>query len=163
MHKMKSLNRIAMEYWCRVGDPKELDKWAENQLKNNEKPHPDVCELFNKTKEELEELILKIAEEQNGFVPVSEAGEKEAVDILIEISEKLIKKEITPNKFCYVVSLFDANFLGLRKTDENTLEYPNWLGDLWNNCDWCDESWTNSNSPHLIEEVNKMLKENSKG
>lgn len=30
------------------------------------------------------------------------------------------------------------------------------MGDLWNNCDWCDDSWTHENSPSLVEEVRKV-------
>jgi hypothetical protein len=150
-----------MEYWCGIGDAKAVDEWAEDELLNNSEPHPDVCELFGKSKEETRNLLFRIAQDQ-GFVPVSEAGEKEAIEILIEISEKLINEEITPEKFCYVVTVFDTNFLGFRKIDKGIIEYPPWLGDLYASCDECDKTWTNSNSPHLIEEVKKMLQINRK-
>jgi len=49
-------------------------------------------------------------------------------------------------------------FLGIRETSKYELEYPLWLGDLWNACDWCDESWSLSNSPHLKEEADKVIR-----
>lgn len=159
---MKNVKRITMEFWCGVGNLKESDAWADSELLNNPDPHLDTCEIFNKSEEEVENILLNIVKDKYDFEPVSEEGEEIAIEILNDLSELLLNEEITPRKFCLVVSRLEANFIDFRRIDERTFEYPPWLGDLWNQCDWCDESWTNSNSPHLISEVNKMLSINKK-
>ena len=158
---MKTLERLIMDYWCGFGNSHELDEWVKNELRVNPNPHHDTYGLFNTTPESTERLLLKIAEDKNDFTPISEKGEMIAIQMLIEFSEQLLQEKIKPYEFCRVVSVFDANFIGLREISENVLEYPIWLGDLWNQCDWCDESWTNTSTPHLIiEEVKRMLFEN---
>ncbi len=36
--------------------------------------------------------------------------------------------------------------------------HPSFIGDLYNACDWCDESWTLENAPYLVEEAERVLK-----
>ena len=154
---MKNLDKIAFEFWAGVGSMSDLENWAESELRKDN-PHPDACELFGLSTEEAQKRSIALAEEILGFKPVSEQGEKLAKELLVGYCEKLIKKEITPMKFCLLVQLFDANYLGLRTLGDGSLEYPAWLGNLWNNCDWCDESWSLSSSPHLLEEAKKVIK-----
>jgi hypothetical protein len=159
---MKTLRRIAMEFWSGLGDAAAADSWAEDQLRNNLDPHPDVHELlFKKSRKEITVLLLRIAHDYEGFLPVSQEGEKEAIEILNGACDKFLREEITPSQFCRVVSTFDAGFLDFTKLDERTFEYPAWLGNLWNACDWCDESWTNANSPHLLAEAKRVLANNT--
>ena len=153
----KQIDRIAFEYWSGLGSSDDLEAWAEAELcKSN--PHPDACELFSLSRHDAVKYSLKIAKESRGFDPVSELGETWAKELLHLYGAKLLNGEITPNVFCTLVNTYDANFMDFRKLDERTFEYPKWLGDLWSNCDWCDESWSLSNSPHLASEVKKVLR-----
>ena len=153
----KSLDRIAFEYWAGIGSKADLESWAETELRKEE-PYPDACEMFNLSDDEAKKQSLRLAEEIIKFKPVSEKGEKWAKELLRQYCEKLLNEEIAPFEFCRLVQLFDASFLGMRTLDDGSLEYPDWLGDLWNNCDWCDETWNCSNSPHLIKEARKVLR-----
>ncbi len=153
----KQLDRIAFEYWAGVGSKTDLEAWAEDELRKEE-PHPDACEMFNLSEEEAEKQSLRLAADILKFHPISEKGEKWAKDLLNRYCEKLLNEEIAPFEFCRLVQLFDANFLGMRTLENGSPEYPEWLGDLWNNCDWCDESWNLSNSPHLAEEAKKVMR-----
>ena len=152
-----------MEFWSGIGDATAAEEWAADQLLNNPSPHQDVHELlFKQSMGEIEQLLLRIARDQEGFEPISELGEKEAIDILVGACEKLISEEITPSHFCHIVRTYDGNYGDFKKIDAHTFEYPKWLGDLWNSCDWCDESWTNSNAPHLVAEAKNILMKNAR-
>ena len=153
----KPLDRIAFEYWAGVGSKTDFEAWAVSELRKEE-PHPDACEMFNLSEEEAEKQSIRLSAEILNFEPVSEKGEEWAKELLMEYCEKLLNEKITPFEFCRLVEVFDVNFLGIRTHEDGSLEYPEWLGDLWNNCDWCDETWTLSNSPHLAEEADKVLK-----
>lgn len=146
-----------MKFWCGVGNRNDLEAWAESELRENENPHPDVCELFGISDEKSEKYLLRISKDINGFEPVSDEGEKLAIIILNEYCQKFIDQEITPYKFCRLVQRLDAAFVDFRELSDNEFEYPPWLGDLWNCCDWCDGSWTNDNSPHLVKEAKVVL------
>ena len=153
---IKKIDRIAFEFWAGIGSKSDLENWAEEQLRKDA-PHPDACELFNLSNEKAEKESIRLANEITGFNPTSEKGEKWAQEILSEYCKKLLNDEITPIQLCNLVNQFDGGFLGARDIGEGLAYYPDWLGDLWNSCDWCDESWSLSNSPHLIEEVRKIL------
>ena len=153
---IKQLDRIAFEYWAGVGSKLDLEAWAESELRKDV-PHADACEMFNLSEEEAEKNSIRLAAEVLNFEPVSEKGEKWAKVLLKQYCKKLLSEEITPFEFCRLVQVFDANFLGLRTLENGSLEYPAWLGDLWNNCDWCDETWSLSNSTHLEAEARKVL------
>ena len=152
----KTIDKIAFEYWAGIGSKDDLENWATDELRKEE-PHPDACELFNLTNEHQENQALRLAEELTDFKPVSEQGEIWAKELLSNYCESLLKEDMPPFDFCKLVQLFDASFLGIRTLSNGSLEYPEWLGDLWNNCDWCDESWTISTSPHLAKEALKVL------
>ena len=123
-------------------------------------PHPDAHELFNLGYEKAEHESARLAEEITGFIPTSEQGEKWGQEILLDFCEKLLREELAPYDFCQLVRQFDGGFLGAREMDdEKVVYYPEWLGDLWNDCDWCDGRWTLSNSPELEKGVRKFLKD----
>jgi hypothetical protein len=152
----KQIDRIAFEFWSGIGSKSDLEDWAEEQLRKDD-PHPDACELFNLSDEDAEKESIRLAKEIAGFSPTSEQGEKWAQELLSEYCQKLLDEEITPLQFCNLVNQFDGGFLGARDIGEGLAYYPEWLGDLWNNCDWCDESWDLANSPHLAEEAKKVM------
>lgn len=153
---MKKIDRIAFEFWSGIGSKSDLEDWAEEELRKDE-PHPDACELFNLSYDDAEKESIRLAKEITGFSPTSELSEKWAQELLSIYCKKLLSEEITPFQFCSLVNQFDGGFLGARDIGEGLAYYPEWLGKLWNNCDWCDESWTLSSSPHLAEEARKVI------
>ncbi len=151
----KQIDKIAFEFWAGVGCKSDLEDWAEDQLKKDS-PHPDACELFNLSNDEAKEKSIWLANEILGFSPTSELGEKWAKELLTLYCKKLLNEEVKPIEFCNLVNQFDGGFLNARDIGEGLAYYPEWLGELWNCCDWCDESWLLSNSPHLAEEAKKV-------
>ena len=119
--------------------------------------HPDVYELFNKDNSKAEELALKIANDLHGFTPDSEQSELWAKELLKDFAQKLLNEEISVFTFCEFVRLCDGWFLGSRPMEEGISYYPSWLGDLWNGCDWCDETWQLHHHPELEREIRSIL------
>ncbi len=154
----KQIDKIAFEYWSNFGSKQDLEDWAEIELRKDN-PHPDACELLSLNPLDAEKYSLKLAHELLGFHPVSELGEKYAKELLVVCGEKLLKGEISPSRFCRLVTTYDLSFLGMHRLENGDLEYPEWLGDLWNSCDCCDESSSLSNSPHLVAEVKKVIRQ----
>lgn len=77
-------------------------------------------------------------------------------DLVQESSILLLNKQIKPLVFCNFIKQMEGLIDKLVEKDR-TINYPTWLGDLYNTCDWCDENWTNENSEGLIEEVKNNL------
>ena len=68
--------------------------------------------------------------------------------------KEYLDNQILPLSICNLIMDIEVAFLSAsRGLPENIADYPEWLGSLWNACDWCDESWTFENSPHLETEI----------
>ncbi len=68
----------------------------------------------------------------------------------------LLDETITPSSFC---RFFNAMEMQLVIDSEFAPGEVAFLGDLYNCCDWCDDSWTLENSPHLAEEDSRVVSE----
>ena len=65
--------------------------------------------------------------------------------------DRLLRDEIIPYDFCKFMNEMEANLL---------FNYDHFVpdfGDLYNCCDWCDHSWTRSNSQFLYDEATKLI------
>jgi hypothetical protein len=91
----------------------------------------------------------------------------DAIDALVKLSTRLDatspleyemeylatllkRRELTPMQFCKRIQEIEAQVL------DHRMRYPLWLGEAWDACDWCDESWTVENSPWLIDIAKKI-------
>jgi hypothetical protein len=61
----------------------------------------------------------------------------------------LLDRQITPSTFC---SFFNSMESALVIDFDLSPHDVAFLGDLYNACDWCDETWTLENAPYLAEE-----------
>lgn len=123
--------------------------------------HTLIWEFYPQPKSELiTELLLTIAYEMNGFKPASVAGEALATEALRKALNAFAAQAMSVQCFCLLVNRLDLTFnIGLAGISRPTLtsaEGQWWLGDLWNCCDWCDESWTHAGSFHLHEEAARV-------
>lgn len=65
---------------------------------------------------------------------------------------------LNPLKLCTIFSNLECGFLDApRRLKNNIAYYPKWIGDLYDACDWCDETWTIENSPHLIDAIQHQI------
>ncbi|PDQ17340.1 hypothetical protein CN311_30525 [Mesorhizobium sanjuanii] len=60
-----------------------------------------------------------------------------------------LQGDIEPIQVCRMASLI-----------EQTYEYPHWLGDLYNACDWVDERTTREQASHLRDAIEQILADN---
>jgi hypothetical protein len=159
------LNRLTIEFWCGIGDLSELPSWADAANQEMGEVHPDVWDLYViKSTEAAEGLLLKIAKDINKFQPASWEAEPFAVMALKRALELFLSKQISVQTLCQVVSVLDSMFvIGLVSVERprehlpKSLEKIAWLGNLYNCCDWCDDSWSFDNSQHLIVEARRLL------
>src|SRR6185295_9659476 len=56
-----------------------------------------------------------------------------------------IQRRITPHEFCRIVSPVEEHF-----------DYPSWLGDLYNACDWVDGNTKREDVPYLADEARRV-------
>ena len=89
----KKIDRIAFELWAGIGSIRDLDAWAESELRSGD-PHPDAHQLFNLGYEEAERQALRLADEIRGFSPLSEQSEAWARELLYSYCKKLLAGEI---------------------------------------------------------------------
>ncbi len=123
--------------------------------------HPLIWELYPQPKSELiTGLLLTIAYEVNGFKPASVAGEALATEALKKALNAFVTQAMSVQSFCLLVNRLDLAFntelAGIPRPTSTSADGQWWLGDLWNCCDWCDESWTHADSPHLHEEAARV-------
>lgn len=160
----ETLNRLTVEYWAGLDDSVELSAWANAAAENPGELHTELWQLFPTPDPERAAAILqRIALDVNGFSPTSLDAEPIAAEVLARAIGKLSAREISVPAFCQIVNRFDQVFnvelAGARQAAAPNDRERWWLGNLWNCCDWCDESWTQENCPDLLQEADRLLKE----
>ena len=61
---------------------------------------------------------------------------------------KLVAGEVRPYDLCKVVTPI-----------EDLFDFPRWLGDFYNHCDWCEPQHTAADFPHLIDYAARYVAE----
>lgn len=175
---MKNYQEVLVECWYGQADLESIKKWACSYIENNDDIPEEIFELLESDKYQFESLLLKLSKVIDcDFSPQSIGAELLAAKHLIAVVLKYLNDEATPMDVCRVIGKIDAGFLGAsRGLPDNIAYYPEWLGNLYNSCDWCDDTWTSSSAPHLkkdlevqivniskwVESHNKSLKSDAK-
>ena len=151
------LKHLTVLYWLDRSDHAAVVAWAEREYSTNPDPHPLLTDIFAR-QTDVGKLLTEIAAERLSFDPTSEDGESFARSILATQLRRFIAREISPHDVCKIICLIEGRYLGARSTgDESVYYYPMWLGDLWNACDWCDETWTHNSAGYLETEAQTVL------
>lgn len=79
------------------------------------------------------------------FAFQSPDGIRWARETLRRRCDDYIQQRITPDEFCRVVSPVEQHF-----------DYPSWLGDLYNACDWIDGHTKREDVPYLADEARRV-------
>jgi hypothetical protein len=163
----EQLNRLAVEFWCGVGDLSELSAWADTANAEMGEVHPDVWDIYASPKaEQANRLLLKIAKEVNGFSPESFSAKPFAINALKKALTLFLSKELSVQELCKLVDSLDTVLViglpmegGIYDQPPRSSLSPDlpWLGNLWNCCDWCDDGWTFENSQALVAEAQRVL------
>ena len=157
------LNRLTTEFWIGVGVQSEVIVWLEGIPQHVKGVNSKVSELYAfQTYEEATEALCQIAKNVNGFIPNSWEAEPYAIITLKKHINLFLDKKISVVSLCTLVQTLDANFISNgfagqpRPQQLQNLDKFDWLGNLWNCCDWCDEYWNYENSFHLVAEAKKV-------
>ena len=152
------LKRLAVIHWLGLVDTEALDRWVMEEYRINPDADPDLHTLLI-FDDRLGARVVEFAKKRLGFEPVCIEGGKIAERILKSEMRKLLDRETTVPVFCKLVQSVDILVVdaGLKECMQ-VISYPEWLGELWNLCDWCDESWTYGNSPELMSETFEILR-----
>lgn len=67
-------------------------------------------------------------------------------------------KGISPLQLCKLFSDIESEFLDApRNLPQGIAYYPEWLDNMYDACDWCDETWSVENTPHLMTAVQQQI------
>ena len=156
---MRTSQEMLVECWFDKTDIESILQWADTLVSNYNNVPEEVFEIFYAPKHQFEDILfrLSIAVEPD-FLPQSLSAEILAAKYLINLIKRYLNDEITPLDICRVINNIDCDFMDApRDLPDNVAYYPCWLGDLYNSCDWCDETWTNDSAPHLKQDLENQL------
>lgn len=150
---------MLVEYWYDNLDLEAVNEWAYSYIKNNSNSPEELFELLDANEYEFEGILLKLAIAGDAsFSRQSIAAELLAAQHLIKVASRYLDGSVTPMDICRVVGKIDDGFLGApRGLPDNVAYYPEWLGGLYHSCDWCNDTWTSSNAPHLKKDLEAQI------
>jgi hypothetical protein len=70
--------------------------------------------------------------------------------MFIQVCRRYLDENLPPYELCRIAEAIEPVF-----------DYPSWLGDFWNQCDWCEPNSTRSQFGHLEEYVTQFLAGNA--
>ncbi|MDS7929430.1 MULTISPECIES: hypothetical protein [Acinetobacter] len=81
-----------------------------------------------------------------------------AARFFLDILNNYQENNLSPVQLCTIFNNLETGFMGApRNLPDNIIYYPTWLESFYDACDWCDETWTLENSPHLIEATKQQI------
>lgn len=148
---MKTIQELLVECWYDHIDLEMVKEWVYSYIMNNDVLPEELFELLDADKYNLENSLLKLATSlSQNFSHQSIEAELLSAQLLIKVASRYLDGRATPMDVCRVIRKIDEGFLDApRGLPDNVAYYPNWLGNLYNSCDWCDDTWTYANAPHL--------------
>ncbi|EOR09038.1 hypothetical protein [Acinetobacter genomosp. 15BJ] len=139
--------------------PKEMVlKRINEYIENNEIIEVEFFELLDSAVNQ-ESLLLELIQTTDpSFSADSVEAEILTARYFLNILEHYKNGQIRPFDLCRIFNNIEIGFIGApRNLPVNIAYYPSWMGNLYNACDWCDETWTLENSSHLSIEVKKQI------
>lgn len=164
----KPLDRVAMlselekrliEHELLMLSDSELVRWAVAVLESNApaSTDPDIVNLASLPTSpprlcESAGSLLRVAVQRAHprFDPSSHEAEAYARKSFVQFCSRLVAEEIRPYEFCRVISPIEQLF-----------EFPLWLGEFFNHCDWCEPESSRSDFSHLIEYAAQYVREHA--
>jgi len=152
---VKSLYQLIVEYSLGLKDPSSVQACILSWM-NADPCIPDLAyTVCGNDHPETEKALLSIAKYvDEGFTLTSLTAEQASAEVLISQGNLYLSGKISAIEFCRIVQEFDTRFI------DSTPNYSfNWLGDLYNQCDWCDDSWSLTSRPQLTSHIQEHLLE----
>ena len=155
------LKRLAVLYWLGLSDPQAKDAWTMAEYETSSDPDHNLHELLINDPQ-TEDRLLNLAKSLLAFEPASKEGIEYAKLVLHSELHKFLNREVSAEAICSLVNRIDLQYLDAIPR-ENEFYYPTWIGDLWNCCEYCDDTWTLESSPHLVKEALAVLSQFESG
>jgi hypothetical protein len=140
-----STEDLAVRAWLRLASPSEIDEWAEGHLGRGGEPVADIVDLFRESHERKLDAFLVVAEQYFGFNLATIPGARAVERVIADLCRAVLGGAVTVSTLCAAVKRLDAYFV----SDHPESPVPDGLVELWNTCDWCNDSWTINSQPHL--------------
>lgn len=157
-----NLNQLATDYWCEVGNSNDVLSWLDLVNSEEGEIHPYFYDLYDQSSKDYTAQILRtIAKEINGFEIESWESEPFAKRSLFKALELFIAEKLTVQDICNLTTqldgLYNIGLAGVENPNDNA-DDEWWLGNLWNCCDWCDDTWNHGNSQPLVSEAKRIYR-----
>ncbi|MCP3921961.1 MAG: hypothetical protein GY714_05170 [Desulfobacterales bacterium] len=151
---MKKIERLLVEDWCDVIREDDILEYVNSKIEIGEIFAKEVYQMLSDVKKNSTSILISVSlfDGYNSYLRSIE-GEKVAAQIVIDKSKELLDEKIRSIDFCKIIWFFDANYIDARPMEPGYAYYPEWLGELWNACDWCDETWTYNDSSYIREQI----------
>jgi hypothetical protein len=136
----------------------DLVRWAMSALADDAALalDPDIVELASlptgdvrKCESALALLRRAVLASNPGFELSSKEAEAHAREAFIVFCRRFVAGDLGPYEFCRVVNPIEQLF-----------DYPPWLGNFYNECDWCEPESTRRDFDHLVEYAARYVAEN---
>jgi hypothetical protein len=127
----------------------DLVRWAMSAIEHDPQlaSQPDIVELAslptsNPRKCESAGMLLRraVLDSDADFDISSREAEAHARAAFLILCEKFVGSEMRPYDLCKMVSPIEQLF-----------DFPEWLEDFFNACDWCEPESTRGDFDHLVE------------
>lgn len=157
-----NLNQLVIDHWCDAGNYEEVLAWIDAVNMEQGEVHPYFYELYDPSNtQNTTRTLTSIAKDINGFSIKSWESEPFAKRSLVKALQMFIDERKSVQEICVLINkldmLYNIELSGVENQNKDTNDGEWWLGDLWNCCDWCDETWSYSNSSHLIIEAKRVI------
>jgi len=154
---MRDLAELGVACTFDVATKDEIESWINQTAATVDEVDPEIFEIFSKcvqvSRSKFETHFRKLRPD---FRIDSEEGKKACITVLRRQIKKLHSQDITPFEFCRFIGNLENYYMDNGAKVEGKIAYPEFIGDLWNACDWCDESWTLDNSEYLNSESRRV-------
>lgn len=156
---MVSPKEILVNIWYGDSTDISIREWVFDYIEQNENVPEEIFEIFDADSTSQEALLMKIvAISDSEFDSQCVQAEVMAAKLLLKVASDYLVGNVKPSDVCAVINNIDCGFLGApRGLPDKIAYYPKWLGNLYHSCDWCDGGWTQSNAPHLKQDLQEQI------
>lgn len=152
---MRDYRQMTVACFFEVASEEDINDFIQGVIEGEAEYSPCIFDAYNKNLKVARVKMLDfLALTYPDFRIDSHEGAMASSVFLKEQCKHLISGQISPVAFCTFFNYFESFFSFSVETGQ--YDPPYW-GDLWNCCDWCDDSWTPENSPHLIDEAKRVV------
>jgi hypothetical protein len=149
----KSPERLAVAFWLGIGSAEDVRAWAQARIEDGGDLPPEIYDALGATESNAEPLVWAFLRGR-GFVLESREGKRAAVEVLRDQCRLFLAGQLAAGDLCEVVRFLESNLRELPHVTESEALGAGWLFDLWNACDWIEET---GRTPELTRAATEFL------